>query len=540
MSTLEIDNFRGAMTSFLYGDVNSGRSYAQSSSGQNPFVKPGQLTWSEKPTQIDPTGSVITDLILAMKERVESNTVFVYAIGHTGRLYKIQVNDPTTFNPNYDNPVLLATLSINSPTFTRGGYIDFFGTTEKIYIGHDMGVTNINFDGTGETFVGTLGSWTQNIPRPLKQFVGNLYASNGSNLTEIIQAGTVSTYTKLAPSFPTNTQVRDIDVSPDGTYLETVVTRLALFDITSPVQDTTSTSNSESYIFKWNGTDTGYTAFSSFPSYALGANIMFQNYQYTFGTDQYGSAIYAPYEKVQWIAESPCPLPNAITSTGNILAWMAPLYFNGVLEADLFFWGSLDFEVGHPLGWWDTMFINATSPETDIIRVPCLTPVSNTGFGSSSNNYTNNLFGSSKMYFSTLETSAAPTTVYRLYKWTTTASLTIPQGVAVSNALYQTQSQMFSQKITVSAVRIYSEPWANGVSFQVDLIGSGNTPIVGATQIFSTQNTDPTAPMFLGTDYAWWGPDTAPTYCLGVSITNLGETNFTINKIEIDYEQAGK
>lgn len=157
MSTLVIDNFRGQLTNYQFGDINSGRSYVQVCAGQNPFIKPGQLTWGNKPVSIDPDGAVITDLILAGKERVESGVMYVYAIGHTGRLYKIQVNDPTTYNPNYDNPVLLATLSVNSPTFKRGGFIDFYGATNRIYIGHDKGVTRIDFDGTNETFVGVLG-----------------------------------------------------------------------------------------------------------------------------------------------------------------------------------------------------------------------------------------------------------------------------------------------------------------------------------------------------------------------------------------------
>jgi len=157
MPTLKVDNFKGSMTAYVTGDINSGLTNVFEQFGANPFTYPGRLTWSTESEQIDPNGSVITDLIVAGKERVESGIIYVYAIGHTGRLYKIQVNNPATFNPDYDNPVLLATLSSNSPTFTRGGFIDFFGSTERIYIGHDKGVTRIDFNGTNETFVGVLG-----------------------------------------------------------------------------------------------------------------------------------------------------------------------------------------------------------------------------------------------------------------------------------------------------------------------------------------------------------------------------------------------
>lgn len=528
------------MTLYQFGDINSGRSYEQTVSGANPFPTPGQLTWNQDPVLIDSGGSVITDMIMAMKERVESGILYVYAIGHTGRLYKIQVNDPNTFNPDYDNPVLLATLSSNSPTFTRGGSIDFFGSTERIYIGHDMGVTRIDFAGTNETFVGALGSWTQNVPRPLKQFVGKLYIGNGSNLAEIDSTATVTTYAKLVPGFPDNTQVRDIDVSPDGVYLEAVVSRLPLFDLTSAAQQTTTTANSESYIFKWNGTDTGYTSFNTFPSFSLSANTLFQNYQYTFGTDQFGSAVYTGNEKIVSIPETPIILPNAIASTGNILLWMAPLYFGGVLEADLFAWGSADFEVGHPLGFWDLMFINATSPETDVIRVPAMIPVSNTGIGSSSNGYAGNVFGTSKIYFSTMETSSAPTTKYRFYSWKTFFSTTTNPSGAITAGYYQTQIQMFSKKVTVSEVRVYSAPWVAGNGFTIDLVGSGGTPITNGSFTFDANTTQIKGASAIGQDFLWYNPTIAPTYCIGVGITQTGTTPHTINKIEIDFDYAGK
>lgn len=550
VKTLVIDNFRGPMTMYLHGDINSGHSYEQTSSGQNPFLKPGQLTWCANPVQIDSDGLVVTDLIMDGKERVENGILYVYAIGSTGRLYKIQVNDPTTYNPDYDNPVLLTTLTVNSPTFKYGGSIDFFGMPEKIYIGHDVGATSVNFNGTGEAFVGVPGSWTQNVPRPIQQFVGKMYFGNGSNLAEVDSTLLVTTYAKFSPGFPTNTQVRDIDVSVDGNYLETVVSTLPLFDITSPTQETTSTASANSFIFKWNGTDTGYTSFTTFPSFALSSNILFQDYQYTFGTDQFGSAIYAPTEKIITVAEAPAPLPNAVASTGNLLMVMTPLYYASVLQSYMLMWGSNDFEQGHPYGFWSPMFMSATAPETDIVRVPYMQPVSNTGFGASSNNYINNVFGTSKVYFSQLETSSS-TTKYRLYKWSiNTSALQSPPSDALNLGFYQTQTQLFSKKVQVKEVRIYSEGWSSGNSFQLDLLGSapsvdsnGNpSPIANGSYTFTAgaQIGAGGTTMTIGDDFAWWNPQCAPTYALGIGITNLGETNYVINKIEIDYAAGGQ
>ncbi len=530
MPTLEITNWKGTLTSIQNGNVNSGLAYSLNTFANDPFVKPNNLTWSQTSTLIDPNGSVITDLIMAGKERVENGVLYVYAIGHTGRLYKIQVNDPASYNPDYDNPVLLTTLTIGSPTFTRGGSIEFFGATEKIYIGHDLGVTSVNFNGTGEATIS--GTWTQTVPRPFIQFVGKLYVGNGSNLAEIDSTGTVTTSTKLSPGFPTNTQVRDIDVSPEGTYMEMVVTRLALGDITSANQDITVTANSESYIFKWNGTDTGYTSFTTFPSFSLTSNIMFGNSQYTFGYDQFEMAIFNPNTKIITAQQEFAPMPNAVVSNGNLVTWMTPLFYIDHLELTGGVFGNFDRDV--QVGYWSTFGQVATSPETDIIQVPCQIQVSNFGQGASSNGYANNIFSTAKVYFSTLETSSAPTTKYRFYKWKSAGVLGV-NSTPILNAIYQTQVQLFSKKVKPTEIRIYGEPWLSGNSFTIDLIGSDGNPITGASKTFTAGGN-----LTIGDDFAWYGPQSAPTYAIGLSVTNLGGANFFISKVEIDYNEAGK
>lgn len=531
--TLTIDNFRGSMTAYFKGDVNSGFSYVNNVFGADPISKPGSLTWCEDRVQIDEAGAVITDLIMAAKERVESGILYVYAIGHTGRLYKIQVNDPSSYNPDLDNPVLLTTLTSGSPTFKYGASIEFYGATEKIFIGHDKGVTKVNFAGTGETFVGVAGSYTANVPRPVVGFKGKLYYGNGTNLVEINYTELVTTYAKIDPAFPSGTQVRDLDMSPDGTYIDIVVSRLALDDITAAAQDTTQTASMGSYIFKWNGIDAEATAFTTFPSFSLGSNIQFQGYQYTFGTDQFGVAVFNPYEKKFSLQECQVPLPNAIMSSGNLVAWMSPLSFDGVLEADLLIYGSFDFETGP--GYWDWLSHFATGDETDVVRVPCMIPISNYGLGTSSNGYPNAVYGTSKIYFSSLETSSAPTTAYRFYKWSAPSASVTSTAAPQMDAVYQTQTQIFSKKMNISEVRIYGEPWVAGNSFQIDLIGSAGTAISGGTYTFTAGTT-----LTVGNDYAWYNPDMAPTPCLGIMVTQKGTTNHTIYKIEVDINDMGK
>ena len=537
MKTKVINNFKGSLTQFVDGDINSGLAYVVNTFGSDPFTKPGNLTWCSVSTQIDSGASVITDLIMCGKERVESGILYVYAVGHTGRVYKIQVNRTSPTNPNYDNPVLLTTITSGTPTFTRGGFIDFFGSTEQIYIGHDKGVTELNFDGTGEAVVGVAGSWTATVPRPLKQFLGKLYAGNGNNITEIIDGGTVATYGKLTPSFPNNTQVRDLDLTLDGTYLQAVVSRLTMGDITSATQDTTPISSVDSFIFKWNGTDPGYTSFDTFPAFSLTANTIFANNQFTFGYDQMGAAVYAPLEKRYTLQEMLSVLPNAVSSSGNLLVWMSPLYYGGFMEADILYAGTQDFEVGP--GFWDLFGQLATGTETDVIQVPYMMAVSNFGFGASSNGYTANVYGYNKIYFSTLETSSG-TTAYKFWRWIPPSSPSAPAVTPMLNGVYQTQTQLFSKKMEIKEIRIYAEPWIANNSFKLDLIGSNGAVMTNGSKTFTAQNTTVSDPMYIGTDYAWWNPGVAPTYALGLWIEQLGTANFTISKIEIDIQDGGK
>lgn len=534
IETLIIDNFQGRLTRFAYGKINSGFAKYSSTFGNDPFTSPGNLTWFEAPTRIDSGESVITDLIMVAKPRLESGITYDYAIGHTGRLYKIQVNDPTTYNPNYDNAVLLTTLSVNSPTFKYGASITFFGSTEQIYVGHDKGMTRINFDGTSESFVGVLGSWTQNVPRPAVQFAQYLYTGNGNNLAQVLAGGTVGSYSVLSPAFFAGTYTRDLDVSPDGNYIQAVVSRINSPDLTSATQDTNSLSSADSYIFLWDGVVDGNnqgipSARTNFNSYSINSGISFGPYSYTMGYDLGNTAIYFVNQKVISLPNSLSPSFNALFSTGNLLGFAAPENDISVLKGSLLTYGLYDKEI--PEGLFRFFRISATT-QTDIIQMPYCGIVSNLFYGSSSAGYTGNVVGSAKVYFSTLETDSAPTTKYKLYKFTT-----VPTGLGTSIAgVYETQTQLFSKKVKVNEVRIYGEPWVANNSFTVDLIGSDGNSITNSSKTFAVADGTLTA----GDDFAYYNSAIKPTYALGLRITNAGSINHVITKVEIDISPAGK
>lgn len=525
--TLIIDNFQGRLTRGRNGDINSGYAQYNTTFGNDPFTNPGNLTWFEQPTRIDSAEAVITDLIMASKPRLESGITYVYAIGHTGRLYKIQVNDPTTYNPNYDNPVLLATLTVNTPTFKFGSSINFFGSTQMIYIGHDKGATKINFDGTGEAEVGVVASWTASLPRPAIQFGASLYFGNGTNLTEVIAGGTVASYAKLSPAFPVGTQVRDVDISPDGNYVQIIVSRVTAPDLTATTQDTSSLSSADSYRFLWNGSDTGATSYDSFNAYSINSNISFGISSYTMGYDLGSTAIYSGGQKVITLPVSISPNFNALFSTGNLLGFASPEQ-DTTLKGSLLVYGQYDIEI--PQGLFRFFRASATGGLTDVIQMPYCGIVSNLFYGSSSAGYTGNVVGSAKVYFSALETSNVPTTKYKLYKFTT-----VPTGLGTAIAgVYETQTQLLSKKVKLGQVRVYGEPWVTNNSFTVELIGSSGGVISGSSKTF-TVGTNITS----GDDYAWYNPECAPTYAIGLRITNAGSVNNIISKVEIDYSAGG-
>lgn len=526
--TLTVNNFQGRLTRYNDGDINSGYAKYSSTFGNDPFTNPGNLTWFETPTRIDSGESVITDLIMAARPRLESGITYVYAVGHTGRVYKIQVNDPTTYNPNYDTPVLLTTLTVNTPTFKYGSSINFFGTTQKIFIGHDKGATSLDFDGTGEAQVGAVLSWTASVPRPAVQFGASLYFGNGANLTEVIAAGTVATYAKLSPAFPAGTQVRDVDVSPDGNYVQVIVSRVTAPDMTSTTQDTSSLSSADSYKFLWNGVDAGATSYDSFNAYSINSNISFGPFSYTMGYDLANAAIYAEGQKIITLTNSLSPNFNALFSTGNLLGFASPEQDASVLKGTLMTYGQYDQEI--PAGLFRFFRISATT-QTDIIQMPYCGIVSNLFYGSSSAGYSGDVVGSAKVYFSTLETSAAPTTKYKLYKFTT-----VPTGLGTAMAgVYETQTLLLSKKVRLGEIRIYGEPWVTNNAFTVEIIGSNGGVLSGTSKTFTVGST-----LNAGEDFAWYSPQCAPTYAIGLRITNAGSVNNVITKVEIDYSDAGK
>jgi len=551
-----IDNWSGKLTRNPVGDMNSGFAKFAKTFGNNPFVKIGNLTWFEAPLQIDPSYTVVTDLIMAGKVRLEGGVTYVYAIGSKGRLYKIQVNNPSGSQPNYDTPVLLTTLTINSPTFTLGASIQFYGSTPRIYIGHDIGVTQVNFDGSGESFIGDTGQYIF-APRPSVQFGKILYFGNGDNILSLDSSLTITNYQVFPAALGVNTYVRDLDVSPDGVYMQITVSQTLPPDLTAITQDTNSAAVSDSYLFLWNGIDQNPTSYTFYGSHVLTANQTFGPASYEFGYDTGGSAVYYNQKKILTLPNTLAPIFNSTFAGGSMVYFMNPESVERsyphqnqpVMHDSLFAFGAYDdeFKAGlyrnfrGPLTFGDSggdQLVNA-----EVVQVPMCIPVSNLLYTNNAlSTYSDNVVSSAKIYFSAIGAGTFNgNPAVALYKFDL-----FPTGLGSTfQSVYETQQEtsfklfhsIVSKKFKITSVRFYTEPIVSGVGFKIDLIGSDGNPMNGGSCTF-LEGTNCTA----GQDYFWYTAAHAPTYSVGVRITNMPQgdlPNWVGIKMELDYTEAG-
>lgn len=528
--TLKIDKFNGRLTRFRNGDINSGMavqysgntSWGYDAQQQSGILMFNQLAYSIK-------GSVITDLVVAGRIKVENGTSFLYAIGHTGRFYKIQVNNTSTNNPDYDNPVLLGTLA-NSQTFKYGASIQFFfvSGTEYVWIGHDAGVTKINFDGTGETVIGTVGpsAWINAVPRQSQQFIGSLFYTNGSNIAQIDSTGTVTNYQKITPGFPSTMLARDIHSTADGRYLVMAVTRSVLGDQTAITVDTNIITSTDSMLVYWNGTDIASSSSTGF-SFPATSYYTFAGYEYIFAEQIGGAMLGTPQSVINVLEFENCPLPNAIASSGDYLGWFSTRFIGGKLYAVINLYGTIDNET--PTGFYKQLIQASTLTGGDVVRVPFATTVSSWQSSGVTSGYTNTpfqLFGTGKSYFSTLEYNGS-TTKYDFYAFKNV--LDFQNAAALGN--YQTQTELFSKQIKPTEVRVYMESFSSSTSFKIDLIGIDGNVLTGGTKTFSSTDQ--------ASNRCKFNPTVGATPALGLRITNVGVVTPIIHKVEIDVSEFG-
>lgn len=530
--TLTITNLGGPLTRRNTGDINSGLTRYDTSWGYDPYSKPGNLTWLEQPVSVLSV-AVATH---AMKQRIESNVNYVYALGSSNdNLYRITVNSSS--NPDVNTASVLGTLGADA--YDGGGGIAFYGSTEKIFYGGDRNIAKINFNGSSSSI---LASSSEDQPRPMVQFIGKIYFGYGNNIGEIDSTETVTTVAKLNPALPSGLYVKDLTVSADGNYLQIIASRtnsLNAIGTGTAIENTTMAAAVDAFKFYWNGIDPGITALDNFSGTVLSANVTRANMDYMFGYDSAGTAIFSGTEKIVSLPRTFNPEPNATFLSGAMLGFIAPEYepSSGRVRASFYHYGQYDSET--PRGLYRLLRHN--SPLGDFVGISTCIPVSNRLYVPEHLGFSNNLAQTGKIYYSTNEyNSIGNDNAQRIWRFYPVPRET--SGLLVGSILagvYETQSQLFSKKVKVSEVRVYTEPLIGGNDFIVDLIGSGGSVISGGSQRFQVA----TGSIVAGTDMVHFNPAMVPTYAIGVRITNssvTGVANWTARKLEIDYTEGGK
>lgn len=532
--TLVITEFGGPLTRRNDGDINSGLAKYDSSWGYDPYSKPGNLTWVEQPTSILNLQGA-SSVFSGMKTRTLNNTGYVYVFNSgNSQLREIQVNDPGTTTANFDSPSVVGALT-GPMNPTRSATLITYGSTEKLFYGDDNGIQKINFDGSSPSVLALASSVTTAVPRPMTTFLGKIYFGNGNNIGEIDSTELITTGGKLNPALPTGVVVKDLDITPDGNYLQITASRnnpLGGFqgDLTA-----TPAMSTDSYKFLWNGIDDAATYFEEYGGAGLTASNTFGDKNYTIGFDPHGTALFSHQQKIVTLPQVISPHPTATFSIGNTLGFVTPEFVDGEYKASLFNYGQFDSEV--PGGLFRLLRQDG-AVRSDVKFVNSAQNVANLLYFPSYSAYTNDIASSGKIYFTTHEADADSSANSNAILWKFS---TVPTGAgSIVAGVYETPTQLFSKKIQVKEVRLYTEPLVGGNDFVIDLIGSGGSVIAGGSARFQITGAGSVA---TGTDMVHFNPGIAPTYALGVRITNssvTGVANWTATKLEVDYDSGGK
>lgn len=553
IETITVSDFSGRLTRIQNGKMDSGFAKFVTSFGYDPFTKPRNLTWLEQPTSV---AGVTNDIILDAKTRVEGGTLYAYAIGTGsvvggtyGNVYKIQPQKNAPANPKLDSVIGITSIMSGSPTFTYGSSLEFYGSNEALYISTDREVrakSLTNFAAVESVF-GVTVNYAATY-HPLKQFAGKLFFGNGNTVgsinatntvvSSVIGTGQGNLYSDLNPPLPVENVVHDLDISQDIDYLKITASDTDNEQIASLDQDYLAGAASNGYIYGYNGVDFTVTNGTQLPSYAITALQTYLNNEYFFSSDTFGSSLNNHADKILTLTDNKAPNPNATISNGNFISWVTPeISADGTtIVAALYYYGSLDSE--NPVGLYRLLRYSSTLSNGRVYQTPVNRLMGNK-FSVSKLNALGvdgvEVLSYGKHYISVFETSVATPRKYALLSFLVTSSGTGTPQLGV----YETQTQLFSNKIAVKAVRVYTEPTTTGNGFQIDYIGSDGSVISGSSSAYSySAGTDPT--LLQGAqDRINFFPQVAPTYALGLRITNTGTTNMVIKKIEIDYTNAG-
>ena len=551
--TIYITNFSGRLTRLINGDLDSGFAKFTTSFGYDPFSKPLNLTWLETPSSI----AGISDFVLATSNRLET-TPYVYAVGNSGKAYKIQ--PMAVGDPNLDSVIGIGSVTSGGSTYNYGASIQFFGTPEKMYVGGDNRINAVPIssvvDGSfsGDSQVGTATNYVQNTTRPLALFGAKLLFGNGPTFGAVGTTGTVTSsiigmsvgssgqvqnlYSEINPPLPPELTVKDLDIAPDFSYMYLSASEAKAENLTTVANDRNVGFSSNSNVSKWNGIDEGITAGTSLPgSSANSLQTYFQN-NLIFSNDPFGTTIGTESKKELSLPNNKPPFRSATGVNGNYVYWGSTEIVGGSVLGSLYYFGNLDQE--NPVGLYRLTRFNTSLAEGYVYQIGCVSLVGN-AYNTVNNAITSIAsFGYGKHYISAFEINASNTTpdstTSKFYRF-----LITPSGTGTpQSGVYETQTQLFSKRIDIKQIRVYTEPTLAGNGFQIDMIDSSGSVMTNGTFIYTFAAGSDETKLLGSLERINFNPTASPGYSLGIRITNAGTTNMTIKKVEIDWEEQGK
>ncbi len=546
MSTiLTASNFLGNLTRFGNGALNSGKAVDRTSFGYHPWSVPGTINFNDSPTDI--TGGVVTDAIIDGKSRVESGILYQYCIGHTGKFYKIQVNNPTTKEIDYNNPTLITTLT-SGTTFTMGGSLIISGSTA--FIGHDAGITSIGLNGTGETIIGDSALWTSNVPRQGISFLGNMYFTNGNNIATLNSSGVVTAYQTIQ-NVPSNQIFKSITVDKMGKNIILISSDVNNTSLITSDPNYMATYAATSLIFRWEPRSntvlsTQSLYFDQTAAYTLG------EHEFIWGYDTPGGSMLDISEGLQKIISgtgtaliAQAPTANAIAASGNLVGWatVEPAPSNATsnsLNASVFAYGNLDADESN-ITYARLASFPSTLSSGDILRVPWINLVGNIQTGGNTSGYgspgvSQNQLGQGNIYMSTVEWNGVAFK-YGLYTQSVVTNFLDPApGVYETQALVAGATTLSTATtFTPTLYKVYMENATGYEQFKVDLIGIDGNPLASGTTIFSAIATGGSIVTIHSGDVTLSSASLsmAATPVLGIRVTNSGQFTPFIHKIDV-------
>lgn len=204
---IQLDTFRGILTRKRFGKMNSGMTRWGKARSLAPFDKTGSITFSEVPTNIDPTHTTFTDLVVDSILNEEGGILYMYSVDRSGTVYKTNTTtDATTIiasgliEPYFNKPV----------TLKFGGglrLVSYFGVP-KLFVSHDNGMLYMNIDGTSILNVGNFismgfGTTQVTIGNPTMSFTSASPASAvGISSGLALFTGMAVTWSGNAPPAP--------------------------------------------------------------------------------------------------------------------------------------------------------------------------------------------------------------------------------------------------------------------------------------------------------------------------------------------------